>query len=58
MLIDPRMNSTEGERLGGLAARSGGAYLRVQELGELTPAVLQMAQRMRGIYILRFGVSG
>ena len=58
VLIDPRMNSTEGERLGGLAARSGGAYLRVQELGELTPAVLQMAQRMRGIYILRFGVSG
>jgi hypothetical protein len=58
VLVDPEMNSTESERLGGLATRSGGAFVRVQGLGALAATARQLAVRMRGAYITRYRVPG
>ena len=54
LLLDPRANATEGERLSRLAPASGGSFDRVDSADRLTGAGARAVRRLRGAYVIAF----
>jgi len=54
LLLDPRGNATEGERLSRFGPASGGGFDRVDAADRLAQAGARAVRRLRGAYVLGF----
>ncbi len=58
LLLDPRGNAPQGERLSRLAPGSGGTFRRLETADRLAPLAQRAVRRLRGAYVLAFADPG